>query len=132
MPHLKCFFQECLSSTIILPNKSGVVFNKKNFPISGLTQAFASPAEKGITPFILKKNDIVYSYFKFTQKEDIRADELALLSCKYNIDLKIYAFGRIEQFERDVETNSSGDILLNHTLFFVNYYWESVDPSLDN
>jgi len=59
----------------------------------------------------------------------IDAKDLAEISRRYNIDLKIYAFERGMQFNQDIEIHK-GQIIKDEEIEFDDYDWECIMPNL--
>lgn len=60
---------------------------------------------------------------------DIDIDYLIKISKDYNIDLKIYAFEKGMEFNRDIEIHK-GKVIKNKYINFKNYEWECIDPTI--
>lgn len=60
---------------------------------------------------------------------DIDIDYLVDISKDYNIDLKIYAFEKGMEFNRDIEVHK-GKIIKNKYINFKNYTWECICPTI--
>lgn len=60
---------------------------------------------------------------------DIKAKPLAELSKEYNIDMKIYAYERGMEFNRDIEIKA-GNIIKNNEIKFNDYLWDCDCPTL--
>ncbi|MDX1769930.1 MAG: hypothetical protein R3328_00245 [Planococcaceae bacterium] len=60
---------------------------------------------------------------------DIDVEALVNNSKEYNVDLKIYAFERGQEFNRDIEIHK-GSIIKNNEITFDNYDWECINPSM--
>ena len=58
---------------------------------------------------------------------DVRA--LVRNSKEYNVDLKIYAFERGMEFNRDIEIHK-GEVIKDDTITFNDYDWECIDPRI--
>lgn len=60
---------------------------------------------------------------------DIDIDYLVEVSKQYNIDLKIYAFEKGMEFNRDIEIHK-GKTIKDNTIKFKDYMWECIDPTI--
>lgn len=59
----------------------------------------------------------------------IEADRLAKTCKKYNVDMKIYAFERGQEFNQDVEI-VNGEVTKNNVVEFDDYRWECINPEI--
>jgi hypothetical protein len=60
---------------------------------------------------------------------DIDVPALTILSKEHNVDLKIYAFERGQEFNRDIEIHK-GEIIKDNEITFDHYDWECIHPSI--
>ncbi|MEW4071696.1 hypothetical protein [Bacillus cereus] len=51
------------------------------------------------------------------------------MSKEYNVDIKIYIFGRGMEFNQDVEIYK-GEIIKNVEIEFDDYMWECINPNI--
>lgn len=58
---------------------------------------------------------------------DINAEALRKISSQYQVDMKIYAFERGMEFNRDIEI-AKGEIVKNEEIKFSDYEWECICP----
>lgn len=73
------------------------------------------------------EKDEVIAVFDYKQAWTIRVEDFVEISKKFGIDLKIYAFERGMEFNKDIEV-VKGEIVKNEIIEFGNYVWECVDP----
>lgn len=80
---------------------------------------------------IYEKNedDLCYLFIKnYSVLNEISADELAPISEKYDIDMKIYAFEGFS-FNQEIEIHK-GTIIKDKKITFENYAWDCIDPTI--
>ena len=82
------------------------------------------------TEFDDEDNDkIIIKSFMCKQAWGIDAQFLGEMSVKYNVDFKIYAFERGEQYNQDIEI-VNGEIVKNKLIRFKDYTWSCINNSL--
>lgn len=72
-------------------------------------------------------DDVIFFDVKFAW--DVNAKELLKLCKKYKVDMKIYAFERGAEFNRDIEI-IDGEIIKDEEIQFDDYRWECICPSM--
>ena len=72
---------------------------------------------------------MIYCFAEMKAAWDIEAKPLAELSKEYNIDMKIYAYERGMEFNRDIEI-IAGEIIRDNVIEFDDYLWECDCPTL--
>ena len=99
--------------------------SKSSVKIKGMTRAF-------IDDFFLSfyeedDDEDKFEVFRFRQPGHVDTKELAKISKKYNLDMKIYACQNGGEFNQDIEI-IAGRILKNQDIYYDDYWWESPFP----
>lgn len=74
-------------------------------------------------------NQKVAVALEFRQAWNVKAEPFLELARKANVDIKIYAFERGLQFNRDIEI-INGELIKNETIEFDDYDWDCICPLL--
>lgn len=83
----------------------------------------------------IEENDIWFDYeqgilaLEYKQAWCIDTGQLAEISKKFNVDLKIYAYERGMSFNQDIEIHK-GIIVKNNEIKFDDYMWECTNPNI--
>lgn len=97
--------------------------------IKGTRRHFIDPVESEIFVYDGKEKEVIICLKNFRAAWGIDADALRVISTRYDIDFKIYAFECGMEFNQDIEI-VKGKIIKNEEITFDNYYWECIEPEI--
>ena len=92
--------------------------------VKGSHRAFCSGA---IAISVANADDKDIAVLNFQQAWDVQSEVLLKLAQQTGVDLKLYAFERGMEFNRDIEI-LNGVLVKDNTITFDNYYWDCVCP----
>ena len=95
--------------------------------IKGTRRNFIDPIEDEIFIHDIDEEEQTICLKKFKAAWGIDADALRVISARYDIDFKIYAFECGMEFNQDIEI-IKGKIIKDEEIKFNNYQWECIDP----
>lgn len=102
-----------------------IFVNLKDYSwLKGSYRAFCSGA---IEVSVDKTDDKSIAVLDFKQAWNVKSEVLLELAQKTGVDLKLYAFERGMEFNRDIEI-LNGVLVKDKTITFDNYYWDCVCP----
>lgn len=97
--------------------------------IKGTKRNFIDPIENEIYIYDIDEEEQIICLENFKAAWGIDADALRLISNRYNIDIKIYAFEAGMEFNQDIEI-IKGKIIKDKEIKFTNYQWECIEPNI--
>ena len=97
--------------------------------IKGTHRNFIGPVENGIYIYDIDEKEQIICLENFKAAWGIDADALRVISNRYDIDIKIYAFEAGMEFNQDIEI-IKGKIIKDDEIKFENYQWECIEPNL--
>lgn len=97
--------------------------------IKGTRRNFIDPIENEIYIHDTDEEEQIICLKNFKAAWGIDADALKVISKRYGIDIKIYAFEAGMEFNQDIEI-VKGKIIKDEEIKFKNYVWECVEPNL--
>ena len=97
--------------------------------IKGTRRNFIDPIENEIYIYDTDEEEQIICLKNFKAAWGIDADALKVISKRYGIDIKIYAFEAGMKFNQDIEI-VKGEIIKDEEIKFKNYVWECVEPNL--
>lgn len=97
--------------------------------IKGTRRNFIDPIENKIYIHDTDEEEQIICLKNFKAAWGIDADALKVISKRYGIDIKIYAFEAGMEFNQDIEI-VKGKIIKDEEIKFKNYVWECVEPNL--
>lgn len=97
--------------------------------IKGTRRNFIDPIENEIYIHDIDEEEQIICLENFKAAWGIDADALRLISNRYNIDIKIYAFEAGMEFNQDIEI-IKGKIIKDKEIKFTNYQWECIEPNI--
>ena len=97
--------------------------------IKGTRRNFIDPIENEIYIHDTDEEEQIICLKNFKAAWGIDADALKVISKRYGIDIKIYAFEAGMEFNQDIEI-VKGEIIKDEEIKFKNYVWECVEPNL--
>ena len=110
------------------------VFAKDSYSMQSKEWLYIKETTRGFITFICEwfdkddEEETVISLIEVAFAWDISAEQLRVLSDKYHIDFKIYAFERGAGFNRDIEI-IDGKIITDNKIEFDDYEWDCVCPN---
>lgn len=97
--------------------------------IKGTRRNFIDPVENEIYIHDIDEKEQIICLKNFKAAWGIDADALRVISDRYDIDIKIYAFEMGMEFNQDIEI-IKGNIIKDDEIKFENYQWECIEPNL--
>ena len=97
--------------------------------IKGTHRNFIVPVENEIYIYDIDEKEQIICLENFKAAWGIDADALRVISDRYDIDIKIYAFEAGMEFNQDIEI-IKGKIIKDDEIKFENYQWECIEPNL--
>lgn len=97
--------------------------------IKGTRRHFIDPIEDEIYIYDTDKEEQIICLENFKAAWGIDADALRVISARYDIDFKIYAFECGMEFNQDIEI-IKGKIIKDEEIKFDNYQWECIEPEI--
>lgn len=97
--------------------------------IKGTRRNFIDPIENEIYIHNTDEEEAVICLEDFKAAWGIDAEALRVISKRYDIDFKIYAFESGMEFNQDVEI-IKGKIVKDEEIKFKDYVWECIEPNI--
>lgn len=97
--------------------------------IKGTRRNFIDPVENEIYIHNVDEEEQIICLENFRAAWGIDADSLRVISNRYNIDIKIYAFEAGMEFNQDIEI-VKGKIIKDEEIKFKDYVWECIEPNI--
>ena len=97
--------------------------------IKGTRRNFIDPIENEIYIHNTDEEEAVICLENFKAAWGIDAEALRVISKRYDIDFKIYAFESGMEFNQDVEI-IKGKIVKDEEIKFKDYVWECIEPNI--
>ena len=97
--------------------------------IKGTRRNFIDPVEDFIYIHDIDEEEQIICLKNFKAAGGIDADALRIISARYDIDIKIYAFEAGMEFNQDIEI-IKGKIIKDDEIKFENYQWECIEPNI--
>lgn len=95
--------------------------------IKGTRRNFIDPVENEIYVYDEDEEEQIICLKNFKAAWGIDAAALRMISNRYSIDIKIYAFEAGMEFNQDIEI-IKGKIIKDEEIKFKNYAWECIEP----
>ena len=97
--------------------------------IKGTRKNFINPVENEIYVHDEDEEEQIICLENFKAAWGIDAAALRMISNRYNIDIKIYAFEAGMEFNQDIEI-IKGEIIKDEEITFKDYVWECIEPNI--
>ena len=97
--------------------------------IKGTRKNFIAPVENEIYVHDEDEEEQIICLENFKAAWGIDAAALRMISNRYNIDIKIYAFEAGMEFNQDIEI-IKGEIIKDEEITFKDYVWECIEPNI--
>ena len=97
--------------------------------IKGTRKNFIDPVENEIYVHDEDEEEQITCLENFKAAWRIDAAALRMISNRYNIDIKIYAFEAGMKFNQDIEI-IKGEIIKDEEITFKDYVWECIEPNI--
>lgn len=97
--------------------------------IKGTRRNFIDPVENEIYVYDEDEEEQIICLENFKAAWGIDASALRMISNRYSIDIKIYAFEAGMEFNQDIEI-IKGKIIKDEEIKFKNYVWECIEPNV--
>lgn len=97
--------------------------------IKGTRRNFIDPVENEIYVHDEDKEEQIICLENFKAAWGIDAAALRMISNRYSIDIKIYAFEAGMEFNQDIEI-IKGEIIKDEEITFKDYVWECIEPNI--
>ena len=97
--------------------------------IKGTRRHFIDPIENEIYMHNTDEKEAVICLENFKAAWGIEAGALRVISKRYSIDFKIYAFESGMEFNQDIEI-IKGKIVKDEEIKFKDYVWECIEPNI--
>lgn len=97
--------------------------------IKGTIRNFIDPVKDEIYLYNTEEEEQIICLKNFKAAWRIDADALRVVSNRYNIDIKIYAFEAGMEFNQDIEI-IKGEIIKDEEITFKDYVWECIEPNI--
>lgn len=97
--------------------------------IKGTRRHFIDPIENEIYIHITDEKEAVICLENFKAAWRIDTEALRVISKRYSIDFKIYAFESGMEFNQDIEI-IKGKIVKDEEIKFKDYVWECIEPNI--
>lgn len=97
--------------------------------IKGTRRNFINPVENEIYVHDEDEEEQIICLENFKAAWGIDAAALRMISNRYNIDIKIYAFEAGMEFNQDIEI-IKGEIIKDEEITFKDYVWECIEPNI--
>ena len=97
--------------------------------IKGTRRHFIDPVESEIFVYDGEEKEAVICLENFKAAWGIDTEALRVISKRYSIDLKIYAFESGMEFNQDIEI-IKGKIVKDEEIKFKDYVWECIEPNI--
>lgn len=97
--------------------------------IKGTRRNFIDPVENEIYVHDEDEEEQIICLENFKAAWGIDAAALRMISNRYSIDIKIYAFEAGMEFNQDIEI-IKGEIIKDEEITFKDYVWECIEPNI--
>lgn len=97
--------------------------------IKGTRRNFIDPIENEVFMYDYEEEETIIYLENFKAAWGIDAEALRVISKRYDIDFKIYAFERGMEFNQDIEI-IKGKIIKDEEIKFKDYVWECIEPGI--
>ena len=110
------------SLSIELESNGWVIYQYDGFGLLGSIGMYIDPVDIEI------RDDGIYC-LELESKWEIDTNWIAKMCKKYQVDMKLFAFEKGQEFNRDIEC-LKGDLITDNVITYDNYFWECPYPEL--